>query len=320
MALSNQTAPRADLQVITTFTREDSYHSIYFDQRVAYKQIAHRYLLKLKDGNTIESSVFQHFIEDEPADLSIDISTMVGCPMTCKFCEAASISYARSLTVDEITSQVVKLIDLHDSPRFLGIMCAYQGIGEPSLIAEKVSESAAYLLTLDPRIEISIATLGTRAAAFKVWRESGLPIGNLQISSSGTTEDQINWLMPRQTTLNELIEEAKQCAQSRNFKKIKFNYLLIQGFNDSEEDVERLMSFFQGTTIIVKIASLNSTLASKRAGLLPGTFERAQEISRQLQANGVNSFVGGPFNDTNVSCGQLAFVNRERVQDEPVSV
>jgi len=199
-------------------------------------------------------------------------------------------------------------------------MCAYQGIGEPSLIAERVSESAAYLLTLDPRIEISIATLGTRVAAFKIWRESGIPIGNLQISSSGTTEEQINWLMPRQSTLKELLEEAKQCAQCSNFKKIKFNYLLIRGFNDSGEDVKRLISFFQGTTIIVKIGSLNSTLASKRAGLVPATFERAQEISRQLQANGISSFVGGPFNDTNVSCGQLAFVDNQRVQNEPIGV
>jgi len=313
MALLNKSIPRAPLEEVAYFRKEDTYHSIYFERSVAFKQIAHRYLLKLEDGKTIESSVFQHFLGDSPLDLSIDISTMVGCPMTCKFCEAASISYARSLTVDEITSQVVKLLDTHDTPQFLGITCAYQGIGEPSLVAEKVTESAGFLLNRDPRIGISIATLGTRLAAFRIWRQSRLPIENLQLSSSGTTEAQINWIMPRQATIGDLIQEARLCAECDNFKKVKFNYLLIQDFNDSESDVKRLISLFKDTAIIVKIASLNSTLASKRAGLIPGTLKRAQEISTQLQASGLKSFVGGPFSDTNVSCGQLAFVDGRSV-------
>jgi len=308
MALTIQPTTNIPLKIVSTFRRDDTYHSIYFGRQVAYRQIAYRYLLGLEDENRIESSIYQHFLGDTSADLSIDISTMVGCPMKCKFCESASISYVRSLTVDEITSQVVQLVNQHDAPRFNEIMCACQGIGEPSLIAERVLESSAYLLSLDPRIRISIATLGTRLSAFRVWRESGIPIANLQISSSGTTAEQINWLTPRLPTLDELIYEAKLCVQCSNFMQVKFNHVLIRGFNDSPEDVQRLISFFRGTSIIVKIAALNPTFASKRNRLTPGTFERAQEICRELRANGVNSFVGGSFNNTNVSCGQLAFV------------
>lgn len=134
---------------------------------------------------------------------------------------------------------------------------------------------------------------------------------NLQISSSGTTAEQISWLMPRPSDINELIHEAKLCAQESNFTQVKFNYILISGFNDAKEDVQRLISLFSETPIIVKISSLNFTHASKRHKLMPGTFVRAREICDELRSNGIDSFVYGSFNETNVGCGQLAFTEQQ---------
>ena len=309
MRMHNQTIFKSHMKSSRVLRREDAHYSKYFDRQVAY-----RHLLSLKDGNKIESSAYQHFRGETPVALAIDISTMVGCPMKCKFCASSSISFSRSLSLQEIAEQVLMLVNQYDTPRFPKIMCSYQGIGEPSLIAERILESSSFLLGLDSRIRISIATIGARLDAFELWRKSGIQIANLQISSSGTTDEQINNLMPRTTSIEEIIYEAELCAQNPNFEQVKYNYILISGFNDSPADVKRLISLFSGTSIIVKISALNSTISSKRNKHIPGTLERAQEICYELKSNGINSFIFGSFDGTNVGCGQLIFTDKQEEQ------
>jgi 23S rRNA (adenine2503-C2)-methyltransferase len=283
--------------------RDDPYISRYFDRQISY-----RYLFKLFDSNMVEATAYQHFLNGKPVDLAIDISSMVGCPMGCKFCESALIKYSRTLTTNEMIAQVAQLIKDRGDSQFPKITCSFQGIGEPSIIAEKVVEVGFSLLKIDERIAISIATIGECLSAFKLWRQSNLPIDNLQVSSGGTTEPQINYLMPRSSKIKQLIEEAKICTFSPNIEKVKFNYILVKDFNDSDKDIERLISLFKDSNIIVKISFLNPTIAASQHLLLPGSFERAKEISYELQSNGIDSFVFGAFNSMNISCGQLAFV------------
>jgi len=292
------------LQLLSVVKRKGPYQSKYFDRQITY-----RYLFRLYDSHTIESGAYLHFLGGEsiPTDLAIDISTMVGCPMACKFCESASISYVRPLTVAEMVSQVTQLVEEHDLSVLPKIVCSFQGIGEPSLIPARVLEASMRLLDIDRRAAISIATTGACLDAFRLWRESGMPIDNLQISHSGATVEQVRWLMPGVPAATKLLAEASLCAQSPNVQKVKFNYILIQGFNDSDEDIRRLILFFKGSPVIVRISALNPTTASRHHGLLPGTLARSQEIVHELQSNGINSFVHGCFSSTDVSCGQLTF-------------
>lgn len=241
------------LTEVSKCTRIDIYHSKFFD-----KQVAYRYLFCLSDGNLIESAAYHHFKRDPYIlqDLSIDLSTMVGCPCKCKFCASQSISYIRSLKPFEIISQFVRLVREHDIPSYPQIMCSFQGIGEASLIPEDIIEISKHLLKLDRRINISIATMGTFLRAFQIWRDSGVPIRNLQISLSGTTNEQTHWLMPASPDFKKLISEAQLCASTGRFHQIKFNYILIKDFNDSNSDVKRLISFFTNTPYILKISAL----------------------------------------------------------------
>jgi 23S rRNA (adenine2503-C2)-methyltransferase len=295
---------RKTLRMLHVYKREDRYFSKYYDQQVAYK-----YLFALHEEHSIESAAYQHFrgVDRMPQDLSIDISSMIGCPMGCTFCESSLIPYKRCLTVDEMVAQVASLVEKHDRPRFPQIMCSFQGIGEPSLVAEEVIEASERLLMLDDRFDISIATIGANLKAFRAWRESNVPIHNLQISSSGITDEQLKRIIPNSPGVVKLVDEAQKCFGSSNFHKVKFNYILLDRFNDSERDVEQIISFFRDTGIIVKISALNPTAASQRAGLCPGSLERAVEMCKELLDNNVDSFVYGSFNDTNVSCGQLKF-------------
>ena len=280
------------------------YSSRFFDY-----QIANRYLFRLQDGRTIESGAYQHFsgAKRKPVALAIDISTMVGCPMQCKFCASSFLTYIRPLTVEEMVAQVKRLISEKDNG-FEKIVCSFQGIGETSLIPDVIMQASRRVLQLDPRCHISIATLGNRLEAFRIWCESEVPIDNLQVSCSGTTNEQIDWLMPGIDDIETLFSEVKQCTYAKNINKIKINYVLIRGFNDSQADLTRLITKFGGTSIIIKISALNQTFASQHNRLVSVSQEQAQRFSAALIANGVDSFLHGSFKETNISCGQLTFI------------
>jgi 23S rRNA (adenine2503-C2)-methyltransferase len=290
------------IELIKTFKKEEHFASRYFDRQIAY-----RYLFRLADGYTIESGAYQHFWGNTPATLAIDISSMVGCPKECKFCASASIPYVRALTANEMLSQVVRLVTKHDVYDFPKIVCSFQGIGETSLIDDLVVRVSRMIMRLDRRIAISLSTTATCLRAFKTWRDSEITFDNLQISYSGTTDEQINFLTPGLPEFDKIFREAKLCLQSPNFEKVKFNYIVIQGFNDSEEDISRLIMRFQGTSFIIKISILNLTESAKFYDLVPITYNRALEISDELKKNNIQSYVYGARNATNVSCGQLTF-------------
>lgn len=303
--MSAHAEDRPLLSVVEGFSRAERYNSRSFD-----RQVAHKYLFKLNDGNVIETSGYQHYLGDTPVDYSVDISSMVGCPMRCTFCESALINYDRTLLESEMVAQVAKLVEWHGAT-FPRITCSFQGIGEASAIPDLVLQVSKEILALDERNEISIATVGAHLNAFQIWREGGVEIDNLQLSCSGTTEEHIRKVMPRGPKIGQLVRELDLCGKSENINKVKLNYILMAGFNDSPDDVRRLVDMVQGTSIVVKISALNLTEASRRSGLKQAPEERAWDMSAELNANGIKSYVYGPFNDTNVSCGQLAFAAKD---------
>lgn len=294
-----------ELVTVAMLRREDAFQARSFDYQIAY-----RYSLQLRDRFSVEAGAYQHFLNGVPTELAIDISTMVGCPVQCRFCEAASIPFQRALQPLEMVAQAVKLARDHDGPSFPRIMCSFQGIGEPSLVADSVVEAGRYLLKHDPRIALSISTMGTHLDAFARWRASGLPIADLQISRSGATEEQASWLAPSAPKLDDLIQEMDLCSRADTIRQVKLNYILIEGLNDTDRDIQRLAEMFKGTRIVVKISSLNPTRPSTRNQLLPAILARANEVCRALRDNGIVSFVFGTFDDINVSCGQLTLLDQ----------
>jgi 23S rRNA (adenine2503-C2)-methyltransferase len=291
------------LQTVKVIKRTNRFSSRYFDF-----QVAHKYLLRLSDNNLIETTAYQHYLKGEPTDIAIDISTMVGCPVGCRFCASTSRAYVRTLVVEEIISQVTDVFPNHEHPEFPKIICSFQGIGEPSLMPEKIVDAGRILRKYDQRNAISISTTGLSPNAFRIWRECDLFIDNLQISCCGTTQQQARRLIPNSPDPGVLLEEGLKCIRSNRFAKVKINYILIGGVNDSDKDVQHLISFFKGKPITVKLSSLNPTTASRQKGLFPSSLEQATKICLALQANGIDSYVYGAFSKTIVSCGQLAFL------------
>jgi 23S rRNA (adenine2503-C2)-methyltransferase len=290
------------LHPVRRLERQELFSSRHFD-----RQVGIRYLFQLSDACNIETSLYKHYLHGQPQDISIDISTMVGCPMGCTFCAATYIGFRRRLSAEEMVEQVSVILGEHDDPSFTKVLLSFQGIGEPSLIAGDVLHAGRTLLRLDRRFVLSIATMGANLSGIRLWRKEQLPIATLQFSCSGSDNAALDWLMSHRPSFERLVEEALLCAASPSIETVNLNYILMAGLNDRETDVDFLIRKFAATPIVVKVSALNETKSAVQHGLKAATKQQAEHFCNELRYNGVNSYVFGAFSDTNISCGQLAF-------------
>jgi 23S rRNA (adenine2503-C2)-methyltransferase len=294
------------LTQIRVLEKADEMQSRYYD-----RQIANKYLFALSDGNRIETTSYRNYINGAPRDFSVDIATMVGCPVGCQFCASTVFKYVRQLSEVEIYAQGAVLFGAYFTEEFARAIFSFQGIGEPSLMPRKIVSASKAFLRLTPKAAISISTTGTNLRAFEIWRRASIPI-ILQISSTRHFSESVGKaLIPKQPGFTNLIREAALCANAPTVAQVKFNYILLEGINDSEEDLNALIKAFAGTPLVVKISSLNHTKSSQLHGLVQASRSRAEYMVETLRTNGIDAFVFGAFNDTSVSCGQLAFEERK---------
>ncbi|PYV44984.1 MAG: 23S rRNA (adenine(2503)-C(2))-methyltransferase RlmN, partial [Acidobacteria bacterium] len=202
-----------------------------------------KYLVELKDGQKIEAV----FIPEDHRH-TLCISTQVGCPMDCQFCLTALMGFARNLTAGEIVGQVLLILkdrkekDVHapSGPTNIVLM----GMGEPLLNFDNVVK-ALILLTdaagagISPH-RITLSTVGLVPKILQLARAPVVP--NLAISLSATTDKVRDQLMPinKRYPINTLVETCAHFPLGPR-QRITFEYVLIDGVNDSEADARRLV-------------------------------------------------------------------------------
>jgi 23S rRNA (adenine2503-C2)-methyltransferase len=262
-------------------------------------------LLRLHDGKLIETTLYEHLRDGQLVDISIDISTMVGCPIGCKFCSATTGKYIRSLSSRELIDQFTSCLHHVKASSCSKIIAGFQGIGEPSMLADEVFYASHAILEQDERNVISISTTGANIQGIRHWREKCLPIAVLQFSLTSATGNPS--LMPNAGKIDELFDEIVLCSQSDHITSTTVNYILLEGINDSNACADILTQYFSDQSVDVRIASLNRTKSSDRYLLNQATADEAVRFADYLKSSGVSARVFGAFNDTNVSCGQLTF-------------
>jgi 23S rRNA (adenine2503-C2)-methyltransferase len=211
-------------------------------------------LLELEDGRHIESV----FIPDTPA-MTFCVSTQVGCAMRCGFCLTGKMGLARNLTAGEIAGQVRVLareLDLLDKRFNIVLM----GMGEPLHNYDETMKALRMLadehgLAVSPR-RVTLSTVGVLPALERLAREPLMP--NLAISLHATTEEQREALVPvnRKYGLEEIIAAARRFPLKRR-SRITFEYVMLGGVNDSDEDARRLVKLLTGIRSKVNLIPLN---------------------------------------------------------------
>jgi len=260
-----------------------------------------RYLFDVGPGQRIEAV----FIPEENRD-TLCISTQVGCAMGCIFCATGRLPMLRNLSAGEIAGQVLALeADRGVQSKRLNIVI--MGMGEPFNNYENVM-SALRLMTcregmsISPR-RITLSTAGIAPGIDRLAREPIQP--NLAISLNATTDAVRDRLMPvnRKWNIAALLDACRRFPIAER-RRITFEYVLIDGINDSVEDARRLVRLLGNLRHKVNLIPLNACHALE---FRPPAPERVEAFAQTLAEHYVTASVRRPRGeDIAAACGMLA--------------
>lgn len=257
-----------------------------------------KFLFGLEDGNAVEGVFMKYHYGN-----SMCISSQVGCRMGCTFCASGLDGLVRNLSAGEMLQQI--MLAEKETGQQIGHVVV-MGTGEPF---DNYHELSKFLrLIHDPAgrnmsyRNITVSTSGL-IPVIKRFGED-FPQVNLAISLHRLTDEGRSALMPvnRAYPLDALLDAAKEHADKTG-RRITFEYALIKGENDRDEDVELMIRRLSGILCHVNLIPLNSV---KETGLQGSARQRAEKICSRLEAGGVPCTVRRELgSEIDGACGQL---------------
>lgn len=269
-------------------------------QKKVSKDGTAKYLFGLEDGQVVESVLMRYEYGN-----TVCISTQAGCRMGCAFCASCRGGLKRNLEPGEILGQVLAVnADLGEGRNITNIVL--MGTGEPLDNYENVVKFLRLVhapegMNISFR-NISLSTCGLVPEIERFCGE-GLPV-TLCISLHASTQKKRERIMPiaKKYDICQVVEAAKGYYDLTH-RRLIFEYILLQGVNDTKQDIEQLSKLLKGVCCNLNIIPYNST--GKEEFLSP-TRKRAQEFAGWAKAAGINATVRRSLGtDIDGACGQL---------------
>src|SRR4030095_16265831 len=259
-----------------------------------------KFLLGLVDGSSIESVLIP-----EAHRLTLCISTQVGCGFGCAFCATALLGLKRNLTASEIVDQILEASRTMSQERRITHV-VLMGMGEPlanyaqTAGALEVITDAEWGVGISPR-RVTLSTVGLVPQIEKLMAETRV---NLAISLHATNDRLRVELVPvtRKYALKQRLDCCRSLPMPRR-KRITFEYVLLGGVNDSEQDARELVKILKGIRAKVNVIPFNPHPGSR---YVRPSDESIARFRNQLHEAGVQVNVRRPRgDDIQAACGQL---------------
>ena len=257
-----------------------------------------KFLFKLRDGFAIETAM----IPDKDR-LTICLSSQVGCKFACKFCVSGKNGFERNLTVAELIGQLTQA-QRHFSCKITNIV--FMGIGEPLdnfdnlvTVIKIITEKHAFAF---PKRKICVSTSGLVPQILKL---ADLNLGvKLSISLHAANDKLRSTLMPvnKKYPIKGLIAAAAVFAQKAERNPVTFEYVLLEGVNDSAADALCLAKLLKGYNFNVNLIPCNEG----NSGLKASDGLAAENFLKMVKENGVVCTLRKSRGfDIAAACGQL---------------
>jgi 23S rRNA (adenine2503-C2)-methyltransferase len=281
-----------------------------------------RYLVACGDGQSVETVWMPEGDGGEAGDGSeagnqmetsgrawdratICVSSQVGCAVDCQFCLTALLGIKRNLTAGEIVGQVCAVLnDQRVSLPLHRINLVFMGMGEPFLNYGNFMK-AVHLLVEGVGItesRMTVSTAGIVPALYDFGLEPVRP--KIAISLNASNDELRTRLMPinRKWNLEKLMAAARQFPL-RNREKLTFEYVLLDGINDSAENAREVVELIRGLRAKLNLIALNP---GPGIDFRTPAQERVLQFQNVLRAAGVPAFIRRPRGrDIYAACGQL---------------
>ena len=212
-----------------------------------------KFLFRLNDRHFIESVLIP-----ERGHFTICISTQVGCAMGCRFCLTGRQGLKRNMSAGEITDQVVQVKRAMEDPERLTNV-VLMGMGEPLANYDAVIKAMGNLISEQgmnfSHRKVTLSTCGLVPQIEALGKQMTV---NLAVSLNAADDKTRDFLMPvnKKYSLNQLVTACKAFPLP-NRRMITFEYILIKGINDREEEALRLTRLLSGMRAKINLIPLN---------------------------------------------------------------
>ncbi|MDP3677098.1 MAG: 23S rRNA (adenine(2503)-C(2))-methyltransferase RlmN [Novosphingobium sp.] len=290
-----------------------------------------KWLLRTADGHDFEMV----FIPDETRG-TLCVSSQIGCTLNCRFCHTGTMRLVRNLTPGEIVGQVMLARDaLGEWPK--GSMAGFadeddedddsveagghyssdgrlltnivlMGMGEPLYNFEHVRDALRLVMDGDglalSKRRITLSTSGVVPMMARAGEEIGV---NLAVSLHATTKQVRDEIVPlnRKYGLDELLAACAAYPKASNSRRITFEYVMLDGINDSDDDARELVRLLKHHKLHAKV-NLIPFNPWPGAPYKCSSPERVHRFSEIVFAGGISAPIRTPRGrDIDAACGQL---------------
>ncbi|WP_458094943.1 23S rRNA (adenine(2503)-C(2))-methyltransferase RlmN [Roseomonas sp. WA12] len=281
-----------------------------------------KWLFAMRDRQQVETV----YIPDDDRG-AVCISTQVGCTLSCRFCHTGTQKLVRNLSAGEIVGQFMAARDSYaewptpqdGSSRLLSNIVV-MGMGEPLYNYENLA--IALKIAMDhegiglSRRRITLSTSGVVPMMDRAGAELGV---NLAVSLHAVTDELRDEIVPlnRKYPIKELMAACHRYPSASNARRITFEYVMLDGINDSEAEARELVRLLDGLPAKVNLIPFNPWPGSPYATSKRAQIERFATI---LNDAGYASPVRRPRGkDIMAACGQLK-TESERARRTPTPV
>ena len=265
-----------------------------------------KWLFKLSDGKEIETV----FIPEGKRG-TICVSSQVGCSLSCSFCYTGTMKFERNLELEEIVGQVITVKHFledwkKETDEKIVTNIVFMGMGEPLLNYGNVINAIKVLcdtegLAISKR-KITLSTSGIVNKIKDFQRDTDV---NLAVSLHAAFDKIRDELVPvnKKWPIATLLKELKIYNNAERKKRITFEYIMLDGVNDSPSDAMDLARLLKGIHAKVNLIPFNKWPGAKFRSSPPRVVKRFSQI---LNDNQLSAPIRVPRGrDIMAACGQL---------------
>ncbi len=274
-----------------------------------------KWLLRTRDGNDYEMV----FIPDADRG-TLCVSSQVGCTLNCRFCHTGTMKLVRNLEPSEIVGQVMLARDaLGEWPsqpegRMLTNI-VMMGMGEPLYNFDNVRDALKIVMDGDglglSKRRITLSTSGVVPMMERAGEEIGV---NLAVSLHAVTKTVRDELVPlnRKYGIEQLLEACAAYPGANNARRITFEYVMLDGKNDSDADARELVRLIRKYKLPAKV-NLIPFNPWPGAPYQCSSEERIRAFSNIVFEGGISAPVRTPRGrDIDAACGQLKTASQRK--------
>ena len=274
-------------------------------------ETAEKYLYEY-DSKSLEIGFYNHYTDaalSKRVKRVLELPTSYGCPMKCAYCASSWISEASTLSEEVLLAITDEVLKRNSVKYDDNLLISLTGAGDAFFTLDLILKYTQNVTEQHPNFCFTVSSCNWTKEMLSKIEDVSYKIAFRNIQSTYISFDQsvATMIIPGLRCTGFDYSLFVEHIKNSRLDNWRINYLLLHSVNDDDDSFERFVQIVNPIRekVLVRISSLNETIASTSSGLHPALLERSVALQNKLQSNGTNAYLFHSDINDNMSCGQL---------------